>query len=192
MKKIKKVSLLLWSACILILPFSCVKDVDFDQVEDVVLTPIFEIDFIFSRFDTAEFVDPDLDPSIVIPEVVVDDVLNYDLLGSDLIVDNLEQVELTFEFRNTIPRNFDFVFSFLNDANQPIGPTFSMTASAGNGPGTEPVVTTEIIVLDNATINTLGAATQLASSIRVLNVNSALEGVLELRSKGTYFINYDL
>ncbi len=190
--KTKKIVRLLCLICIASMSISCVKDLDFDQVEDVVLTPIFEVDFIFSRFETDEFVDPGIDPSIVIPEVVVRDTLNYDLLATDFIVDNLEQIELTFEFRNTIQRAFDFDFGFLNDADQIVGPSFSFTAAAGNGPGTEPVVTTEVIVLDSATIDVLGGARRLISSIRVQNVNSGLEGVLELRSKGTYFINYEL
>ncbi len=190
--KTKKTYALLCLVCIALMSISCVKDVDFDQVEDIVLTPVFEVDFIFSRFDTNQFVDPDLDPSIIIPEVVVQDTLNYDLLGTDFVVDNLDRVELTFEFRNTIQRSFDFDFGFLNAGDQRIGPSFSITANAGNGPGTEPVVTTEVIVLDNATINILGDANRLVSSIRVQNVNSGLQGILELRSKGTYFINYEL
>ncbi len=190
--KTKKFYVMLYIFCVALISGSCVKDVDFDQVEDVVLTPVFEVDFIFSRFDTSQFIDPDLDPSIIIPEVVVNDTLNYDLLGTDFVVDNLDRVELTFEFRNTIQRSFDFDFGFLNSGGQRIGPSFSITAESGNGPGTEPVVTTEIIVLDNATINVLGDANRLVSSIRVQNVNSGLLGVLELRSKGTYFINYEL
>ncbi len=190
--KTKKVYLLL---CILIMALftvSCVEDLDFDQVEDVVLTPVYEVDFIYSTFDTREFIDPNIDPSITIPQVAVDDTLNYDLLGTDFIVDNLERVELTFEFRNTIERDFDLTFGFLNDAGSPIGPIYNLTALAGNGEGTEPVVTTEVIVLDSATINVLGAATKLVSVISVNNVNSALQGILEIRSKGSYFINYEL
>ncbi|GAA4271330.1 hypothetical protein GCM10022258_06230 [Aquimarina gracilis] len=171
---------------------SCVKDVDFDQVEDVVLTPVLELDFIYSRFDTDQFIEPGIDSSIIIPEVAINDTLNYDLLGTDFVVDNLEQVELTFEFSNTIERDFTFSFGFLNDVGVRIGPSYTIIANAGMGPGTEPIITNEIIILDNATINVLSEATKLVSSIRVFNINSGLEGVLELKSKGTYFINYDL
>lgn len=190
--KTKKVYLLLCSILLILSSISCVKDVDFDQVEDVVLTPIFEADFIYSRIETNELIDQDIDPSIVIPNITERDTLDYDLLGSDFIVDNLEQVELTFEFSNTIPRDFMFNFGFLNAAGQRIGPSYNLIANAGFGPGTEPEVTEEIIILDNATINVLAAATKLVTSISVQNVNSSLEGTLEVKSKGTYFINYDL
>lgn len=185
----KKVHVLL---CVLISSISCVKDVDFDQAEDIALTPVYEVDFVYSRFDTSQFIDSNIDPAIVIPEVIVNDTLNYDLLGTGFVVDNLERVELTFEFTNIIERDFEFDFGFLNDSDQRIGPLYSMTANSGNGEGTDPIVTTEVIILDTAEIEVLRDATRLISSMRVQNVNSSLRGILELRSKGTYFFNYEL
>ncbi|WP_108807707.1 hypothetical protein [Aquimarina spinulae] len=190
--KTKKVYVLLCGVCMLISLISCVKDVDFEQAEDVVLTPVYEVDFVYSRFDTNQFVDSNIDPAIVIPEVIVNDTLDYDLLGTDFVVDNLERVELTFEFTNTIERDFDFDFGFLNDNNQRIGPLYSMTANSGNGEDTGPIVTTEVIIFDTADIGVLRDATRLVSSMRVQNINSSLRGILELRSKGTYFFNYEL
>ena len=190
--KTKKVYVLLCILCVLILSISCVKDLDFEQAEDVVLTPTYEVDFVYFKVDTNRFADFDIDPTIFIPEVIVNDTLDYDLLGTDFVVDNLERVELTFEFRNSIERDFNFDFGFLDDNNQRIGPLYSMTASTGNGEGTDPIVTTEVIVLDKGAINVLRTATKLVSSIRVQNVNSSLQGILELRSKGAYFFNYEL
>ncbi|TSE11079.1 hypothetical protein [Aquimarina algiphila] len=190
--KTKKNYVLLYIICLIACMTSCVKDVDFDQAEDVVLTPVFEVDFVYSRFDTDRFIDPGIDPSIIVPEVIVRDTLNYDLLSTDFIVDNLERVELTFEFRNTIERDFEFTLGFLDDNNVLIGPSYTITANAGNGEGTTPIVTTQIITLDNATINILATTAKLISAIRVQNLNSSLRGILELRSKGTYFFNYDL
>ncbi|WP_152538338.1 hypothetical protein [Aquimarina megaterium] len=190
--KVKKVYVLLCTICILMPLISCVKDVDFDQAENVVLTPVYEVDFVYSRFDTSQFIDSNIDPVIVIPEVIVNDTLDYDLLGTDFVVDNLERVELTFEFTNTIERDFEFDLGFLNDNNQPIGPLYSMTANSGNGEGTDPIVTREVIILNTADIDVLRDATRLISSMRVQNINSSLRGILELRSKGTYFFNYEL
>ncbi|WP_438425213.1 hypothetical protein [Aquimarina macrocephali] len=190
--KTKKVYVLLCGICILMPLISCVKDVDFDQTEDVVLTPVYEVDFVYSRFDTNQFIDSNINPAIVVPEVIVNDTLSYDLLGTDFVVDNLGRVELTFEFRNTIERDFDFDFGFLNDSDQRIGPLYSMTANSGNGEGTDAIVTTEVIILDTAEIDVLRDATRLISSMRVQNINSSLRGILELRSKGTYFFNYEL
>ncbi len=192
MMKVRRIYLLSLYFIVLLPCISCVKDLDLDQVNDVDLRPVYEFDFVFSKLDTSQFVDADLDPSVNIQPPPIRDTLNYDLLSSDFIVDNLERIELTFEFSNTIERDFVFDLGFLNEAEQQIGPSFRIIAMAGNGEGSDPVITTEVIFLDTNDINVLGAATKVTSSIAVGTVNSQLQGVLQLRSKGTYFINYDL
>ncbi len=171
---------------------SCVKDVDFDQSEDIVITPVFELAFVYSSFNTKDYEYFNLDPSITIPEVVVDDTLDFDFLSIDFSVDNLEKVELTFEFANTIKRDFEFSFTFLNNENKPVGKVYKMLANSGLGENEEPVITTKIIELDRSTIKTLSTAKRVALSTKVENVNSTLKGKIELRSKGTYFVNYKL
>jgi hypothetical protein len=191
MKK-KNNHVLLCVLCILVQSISCIKDVDFDQIEDVTLTPIYEVDFVHSRFDTNQFVGFNIDPAISIPEVIVNDTLSYDLLGTDFVVDNLDRIELTFEFSNTIERDFEFDFGFLNADEQRIGSLYSMIANSGNGEGTKPVIITKVVILDNSEIDILRDATKLFASVRLQNVNSSLQGILELKSKGTYFFNYEL
>lgn len=188
--KIKKVYVLLCSICMTVI--SCVKDVDFDQREDIVFTPVYEVDFIYSRLATSQFIDSGIDPAFVVPEVIKDDISDFNFLGENFPVNDLERLELTFEFTNTIVRDLGFDFGFLNNSGQRIGPLYSMIANSGKGAGIDPVVTTKVIVLDKTTINTLRDATKLFSSIKVQNVNSDLQGVLELRSKGAYFFKYKL
>ncbi|MFC5044196.1 hypothetical protein ACFSTE_12440 [Aquimarina hainanensis] len=190
--KIKKVSLLLSMLGMIITMISCVKDVDGSQLEDVVLNPVYELDFMYSRVDTEELIPSGTDPSIVIPELVVSDTLQYDLVGNDFAVDHIERVEIQFTIDNTIQREFELMFAFLNDGNQQVGPSYTILIDPGLGPDTAPVRTTAEIVMDNETIRTLRDASQLTSSIRVENVSSNLIGVLELKSKATYYINYQL
>jgi len=175
--------------CLILL--SCVKDIDFDQAGDVTLAPVFELDFIFADIDTNELTDTPINPGTTIPNIVVRDTINYDLLG-DFTIDNLERIELLFEFSNTIPRDFTFTLGFLNDAEQRIGPTYNFTARMGNGPNEGPVITIETINLDVTLINALSATQKLVTAVEVQNVNLGLEGSIALRSKGSYFINYDL
>jgi len=175
--------------CMILL--SCVKDVDFGQVGDVTLAPVLELDFIFAEIDTNELTDTPINPGTTIPNITVTDTVNYDLLG-DFTVDNLERVELLFEFSNTIPRDFTFTLGFLNDAEQRIGPTYNFIVQSGNGPNEEPVSTLITENLDAGLINSLSATQKLVTAIEVQNINLGLEGSLVLRSKGTYFINYDL
>ncbi len=192
----KKNKPILWLSmlCLALITMSCVSDdVDFNQANDIVLTPVYEVDFVYSELDTEELADFDVLPGIIIPDIEVNDTLDYDLLGTSFAVDNLERVELTFEFSNTIEIGFSFDFIFLNADGQRIGPSYSIPVNPGNGPNEPPVISTpEPIVLDTQIIATLGDTKQLVSTIRVENASSSLQGVLGLKSKGTYFVNYDL
>ncbi len=168
---------------------SCVDDVDFEQVHLIELNPVYEVDFVYARFDTDVF---HQSSSVFVPELIVNDTLDYDLLGIDFATKHLVRVELTFEFENTIQRDFEFHFGFLNVEGERIGPTYHMIADKGNGGGTSPVKTTRQIVMNNVTIDEVETATKLVSSLRLKNVSGTLKGIFELRSKGSYFINYQL
>ena len=130
--------------------------------------------------------------SVFVPELIVNDTLDYDLLSIDFATKHLIKVELTFEFENTIERDFEFHFGFLNSEGERIGPSYHMIADKGNGVDTTPVKTTKLIVMDNVTIDTVESATQLVSSLTLKDVSGTLKGIFELKSKGSYFINYQL
>lgn len=191
--KIMKTYAYLLAACSTLFFASCVKDVDFDQLENVVLTPVFEADFIYSEFDTSDFIDSELPPDTAIVVEPIRDTINFDLIGTDFAIENLERIELTFEIRNTIETNFEFEFQFLNGAGQPIvtGTAYQINVAAGNGEGTEPVLTTQMFILDNATLVALSNSEQMASEIRVFNANTNLRGRIDVKSSATYFVSYE-
>ncbi|WP_025743971.1 hypothetical protein [Aquimarina pacifica] len=192
MKKNKPITWLCM-LCLALLSISCVEDVDLNQANDIVLTPVYEADFVYSKLNTEEFIDFDIDLGIIVPEIVVNDTLDYDILSSSFAVDNLEKVELYFEFYNSIEIGFTFDFIFLDSNGQIIGPSYSIPVNPGNGPDEPSVLSIpDPITLDPELIAILGDTKQLVTSIRVQNVSSSLQGILELKSKGTYFVKYDL
>ncbi|AXT52950.1 hypothetical protein D1818_19780 [Aquimarina sp. BL5] len=196
MKTKKTYALLLFVGAILITA-SCVKELDFEQLDDVVLTPVFEADFIYSEFDVEDNIPQGTPPNteFTIPPEVLRDTINYDLVGTDFAIDNLDRVELTMEVRNTIPAAFTIQFQFLTQAGQPIGQLYSIPVQAGLGEGTEPVISfsdPNPIVLDNATLNQLASAQKIATEIIVPTLNSDLRGALQIRSKASYYVNYQL
>lgn len=196
MKTKKTYALLLFVGAILITA-SCVKELDFEQLDDVVLTPVFEADFIYSEFDVEDNIPQGAPPNteFTIPPEVLRDTINYDLVGTDFAIDNLDRVELTMEVRNTIPAAFTIQFQFLTQAGQPIGQLYSIPVQAGLGEGTEPVISfsdPNPIVLDNATLNQLASAQKIATEIIVPTLNSDLRGTLQIRSKASYYVNYQL
>ncbi|WP_108802973.1 hypothetical protein [Aquimarina sp. Aq107] len=195
--KTKKASLLLLLFSAVLTTVSCVKELDFEQLEDVVLTPVIEADFIYSEFDVSDYIPDGLPPDtdFTIPPDVLRDTINYDLVGTDFAVDNLDRVELTIEVRNTIERSFTLQFQFLTEGEQPLGQLYSVPVQAGLGEGTEPVVSFSVpnpIVLDNATLNQLSSAQKIATEIIVPTLNTDLRGVLNIRSKASYYVNYEL
>ena len=174
---------------------ACVKDVDFDQIEDVVLTPVYEVDLIYSQFDTDDYIDNQLPPDTPIVVPPIRDTLNYDLTSTDFAIENLDRIELTFEFRNTIETSFEFTYQFLSSSNQPVGVSRTIFVTPGEGENTQPVISysdPNPIVIDDQELDQLSTARRLATELRVNNANSNLRGRLELRSKAAYYINYDL
>ncbi|SEL98723.1 hypothetical protein SAMN04487910_3816 [Aquimarina amphilecti] len=195
--KTKKASLLLLFFSAVLTTVSCVKELDFEQLDDVVLTPVIEADFIYSEFDVSEYIPDGLPPDtdFTIPPDVLRDTINYDLVGTDFAIDNLDRVELTIEVRNIIERSFTIQFQFLTESEQPLGQLYSVPVQAGMGAGTEPVVSFSVpnpIVLDNATLNQLSSAQKIATEIIVPTLNTDLRGVLNIRSKASYYVNYEL
>ncbi|MBQ4821472.1 hypothetical protein [Aquimarina sp. MMG016] len=198
MKTMKSYAFMLF-ACTVFLTVSCVKDVDFNQLDDAVLTPVFEADFIYSQFDIEEFIPDGLPPDteFTIPVERLRDTINYDLTSTDFAIENLDRVELTIEVRNTIERDFSIVFQFLTADGTAIGELYNVPVAAGMGAGTAPVVSfsnPNPIVLDNPTLVELANARRVYTEILIpappLNTN--LRGVIDLRSKATYYINYEL
>jgi len=101
---------------------ACVKDIDFDQAENIELRPIVDLDFFYSiPFDLSvfEFLPPGQQ---AVPARTESDTLNFDLLGSEFILDNIERVEIDFEVPNSIESEFALEFNFLGENNQSIGP----------------------------------------------------------------------
>ncbi|MFD2565021.1 hypothetical protein [Aquimarina rubra] len=201
--KTKKTYVLLLIIAAILMTASCVKELDFEQLEDAVLTPVFEADFIYSEFDVEEFIPAGAPPNteFTIPPEVLRDTINYDLVGTDFAIDNLDSVELTIEVRNTIQRSFVLQFQFLTQAGQPINnQTYTIQVQAGLGEGTEPVVSPQpgdpdnLIVLDAGDLNELASAQKIATEIVIPPpaLNTDLRGKLELRSKASYYVNYQL
>ena len=174
---------------------ACVEEVDFDQIEDIVLTPVYEVDLIYSKFNADDYIDNQLPPDTPIVVLPIQDTLNYDLTSTDFAIENLDRIELTFEFRNTIETSFEFTYQFLSSSNQPVGISRTIFITPGEGENTQPVVSNSDpnpIVIEDQELDQLSTARRLATELRVNNANSNLRGILELRSKAAYYINYDL
>jgi len=193
----RKIYVLLCITGIFLLTVSCVKDLNFDQLDEVEIAPVFEVDFFYSRFNTEDYLPEDvfIDPSIIIPPISLQDTVNYDLISSSFSGENLEKIELMMEVRNTIESEFIMQFQFLTDNDEPLGTLYAIDIQEGVGSGTNPVssfLLPDPTVLDTNTLNQLANAKKIAVEIITPSLNSNLKGTLDVRSKAAYYINYKL
>ncbi|MFK7749326.1 MAG: hypothetical protein AB8B65_13100 [Kordia sp.] len=80
---------------------SCVKDVDFEQAEDIAISPVLEASLIFFDFQAAQFSEPT--GTAIVTE---GDDLELDVFNDEFFRENLIKAEFFFEVTNTIDRNF--------------------------------------------------------------------------------------
>jgi hypothetical protein len=176
---------------VLLVPFfmltSCVKDVDFDQAEDLLVTPTLEISLVRFNEPANRFVDEN-----DIEQTIVRDSVRIEIFNDDFVVDNLRRAEFLFETTNSINRAFDAEIQFLNDDNELQHLIeFGVEASLAN----QELVNINEEIFENEAIADLTATTKLLLTFTMqdsndgssLNENSI--GNLKLRSKGAFYID---
>ena len=92
---------------------SCIKDVDFDQAEDIVLTPVLTSSILFTEVEASRFSEDGMEL-----EIVRDSVANIEIFTDEFVKDNLVKAELFFEVTNSINRTFNLQIEFVNDADE--------------------------------------------------------------------------
>ena len=167
---------------------SCVKDVDFEQAEDLSISPIVESSLIFFNFPASEFSEP-TGTAIV----TVSDDLELDVFNEEFIRDNLIRAEFFFEVTNSIDRNFraDVI---LYDENNQVVHTFNIDTTPN---GNTEVVTTHTEVFEDTSLEQLKNTVRLELILNMfpsptgipLDQNS--QGTIKMRSKATLFFQID-
>ncbi|MEM6720485.1 MAG: hypothetical protein AAF611_14255 [Bacteroidota bacterium] len=167
---------------------SCVEDVDFDQAQDIAVSPIVESSLIFFDFPASQFSEP-TGTAIVVES----DELELDLFGDQFFRDNLTRCEFFFEVTNSIDRNFraDII---MYDENDQITHAFFIDVTPD---GNNEVITTHTEVFEDALLDQLLNTKRLEFILSMfpsttgipLNENSI--GNIKMRSKATLFFLID-
>ena len=87
---------------VVVLFSACVKDTDFDQAEDIAVTPIVELDLIHFDLPAMRF----FDTVASSPVLTVRDTTDLEFLNDEEISANLERVE----FSSNLPMEFSVLF----------------------------------------------------------------------------------
>ena len=179
--KITKQFILLTSILLFV---SCFDGTDFDQTNEVVLTPEIELDLIYFNLEASNFYDYANNTEVL----VVEDTTDLDFLGGSDINDIIKGADFYFEFTNTIARGFNISFDFLNNDNVS---KYLMQTTVSPGSENTPVVSYFVQSLDVLQIKELTKANKVLVTVTIPSSSQDLSGVLNLQSKTTYYLQIE-
>ncbi|CAM3288901.1 hypothetical protein [Aequorivita lipolytica] len=169
--------------CVCLFFTACIKDTDFDQTEDIALTPVVELDLIYFNLRASDF----FDSINSTPILTVSDTTEIRFLDDSTLQESLKRAEFYFKFTNSIPRNFQVDFQFLSETNDT---TYVAGTFVSEGLPAAPVITEYIQNVEGDDILSLTQANKVVVSVTIPSSNENLEGTLNLKSKTTYFLEY--
>ena len=161
--------------------FSCVKDTDFEQAEEIALTPVVELDLIFFTLTPIDF----FNVSAQTPRLTVVDTTEIKFLDDSGIQENLKRAEFLFSFTNSIPRPFAVEFQFLSEQNDT---TYTTQTTVNEGTVASPEITLFTENVEGEEILQLTQANKVVVSVTIPSTDQNLDGELNLQSKTTYFL----
>lgn len=163
--------------------FSCVKDIDVEQTDDVAPSPVVEANFIFFTLAIDDF----RESTTPLAPLQAIDTTEVRFLNDDFGKDNIVQVDYFFRVNNTFPVPLHADFTFLSPENEPFfNINFPITPSA-NG---SPALTEFTRVITGEEINQLTLNDKVVVTITIDTSNPSLVGELNFQSKATYFLEF--
>ena len=181
MNKVLSPSIFMVFACLFFT--ACIKDTNFDQAEDIALTPVVELDLIYFNLQAARFFDTINSTQIL----TVRDTTEIRFLDDSTLQESLKRAEFYFKFTNSIPRDFQVDFQFLSELNDT---TYVTATNVAQGTIATPVITEFTENVEGEGILSLTQAHKVVVSVTIPSSNENLEGTLNLKSKTTYFLEY--
>jgi hypothetical protein len=91
---------------------SCVRDVDFDQLDDIEINTIHNVSLIHFDMDPSNFLD-DFENEVLMSS----DTIALPILGGNYTINYLNQAELKYKFSNSFDRNGSLEIEFLDAYN---------------------------------------------------------------------------
>ncbi len=170
--------------CVLVC-VSCTKDVDFNQINDLQITPVFESSLVFIDEPANRFLVNGNEISYL------QDSVNIDFFNDSFVVDNLVKAEFLFETTNSINRSFIVEVEMYDDGNQ-LQHSFSFSSS--ESPDHSPLVTEHLEVFENDTLEALKNTTKLVFTLKILpgeSINETTLGRIKLKSKGAFYLKIE-
>ena len=178
----KKLHILFLFTAISTLFMACVKDLDFDQTDDILLSPVVAIDFVFFNINSEKF--SEISPT----NLVVTDTVFFDFLNEDFLVDNLIKADFYFKNTNSLPSQLITQYQFLDENNEL---HYEITIPVNSGAINNPVITEYTEIIDEASIGNLTLSNKLVINVIAPSPLVNIDGTLNLESKTTYYLRLE-
>ncbi|GAB2780239.1 hypothetical protein [Salinimicrobium soli] len=156
---------------------SCVKDVDIDQYQEIVIPPTAALDLVYFTLSAENFLNSSGQVQTAKDEV------RLEFLDDDYIQDGLVGANFNFIFYNTFPQAFSVTVKLLA-TNNSVRYQFPVEVPPGQ-PGTPTVVNyTELVPASR--INDIKRSIKLVVEVEMQPNSEPIEGALRLESKAFY------
>ena len=159
---------------LLVACFSCVKDVDLDQANEIVLSPEAAVDLIFFDLVASEFT------TVSGSGVTAKDETRLDFLDDDYIQNDLVRADFNFRFTNTFESPLNAIIRFLSPGN---GVQHTVVVPIPQGSLEEPAVVDYTEIINEAQITRIRRSIKMSVEV-TRHDPSAVAGSLQLASKG--------
>lgn len=172
--------------CIILCFNACIKDVDFDQAENLSIVPALEISILHFDEPANTFLDDD-----GVEVITVKDSVNIEIFSDQFVVDNLIKADFLFETTNTINRAYEAEVEFYNDLFE-LQHTINFGVS--ESPNNQDIVIEYVEVFEGMELEALKATTSLVLTLTLLpstdgsTLNENSLGDLKLRSKASFYL----
>ncbi len=177
-----KLNLLFSLGLIMLFFTACIKDTDLNQTDDILVTPIVELDFLLFNLNSESFTD------FGVNNLIVSDTTNFNFLNDEFTVDNLIRADIYFRYTNSLPVDFITEYKFLDEEN---GLHYEIISLVNAGSVTAPLITEHTEIVEGDGIVALTNAEKVVVNIMASSPVDNLEGTLNLQSKTTYYLRIE-
>lgn len=157
---------------------SCVKDMDLDQAQEIVIPPSVALDLIYATIDSSDFVSTGASGPLI-----ARDEVRLEFLDDDYIRDGLMRADYNFIFENSFTQSFNAKITFLSESNR-VKYRVDFVIPAGSAASPTTIDYTEIIDVDE--ITAIRESIKMFVEIEMVPNGEDFEGELQLRSKAFY------
>lgn len=157
---------------------------DFDQINDLELSPILEASLIFIEAAAPDFFVGGIE------EATVQDFVGIDTFHDTFVTNNLIKADFVIETLNSINRSYDLKIDFLNELDQL---QYSFTVTTPASPTNAEIISQHTEVLEGNSLAALKRTTKIAFTLTMLPgppINGNTPGKIHSKAKVVAYFNY--